>query len=104
MLVPRVSPTQRSRKLGHQPLVNGHPLRREKLLPGGLGELRRRHRAQVVMMMVVLTGRRLLIVMEPAMHRFTDMRAEHLAAMLQRHMRAGTKPGEQHERRDELAG
>jgi len=103
MLVPSVNFTQQGRKLRHQPIANGNPLRREKLLLRGFGELRRHHCAQVVMM-VVLTRCRLFIVMVTAMLGFTDMRAELLAAMLQRHVRAGTEPGEQHECRDELAG
>ena len=103
MLVRHVSPTQQRRKFRHQPLVNGHPLRREKLLLCGLGKLHRRCHPEVVMVLV-LTGRRCVIVMMFTVLRRVEMRAETLTPMLQRNVRAGTEPGEQHQRRDELAG
>ena len=104
MLVQRISAAQQSREFHEQPVIDRHPLRREELLVSRLGKLRRGHHAEVVMMVLAITGRRLVIVMMLAMLRLSDVRAERLPAMLQRHMRAGTEPGEQHQRRDELAG
>ena len=103
MLVPRINPAQQSREFRDQPVIDWHPLRREKLLVSRLGKLRRVHHSKIVMMVVAITGRRLVIVMMLAIHFLADMRDETLPAMLQRNVRAGTEPGEQHERRDELA-
>lgn len=102
MLVRHLSPTQQSHEFSQQSVVDRHPLRREKLLLGCLGELRRRRHPEVVMMLV-LAGRRCVIVMMITVLRLLEMRTENLPAMLQRNVRAGTEPGEQHERRDELA-
>ncbi len=56
------------------------------------------------MMIVVFTGRGRIIVMMVAMRLLSDMRDETLPAMLQRNVRTGTEPGEQHQCRDQLAG
>ena len=102
MLVRHVGPAQQSREFRQQTVVNRHPLRREKLLLGSLGKLRRRHRAEIVMMLI-FTGRRRVVVMMITVLRRVEMRAENLPAVLQRDVRTGTEPGEQHQRRDKLA-
>lgn len=76
--------------------MDAGPLRGDELLFCGLCPL---HgcRSEFMLMLVAICRRRAFIMMMLALRRLAGMRSQRYAPMLQDDMRAGKKPGEQHE-------
>jgi len=106
MLVKRFRAAQQRRQLGRQPIVERYPLRQERLLFGKLRKLRRRRHPQIMMMIAatLLRGGVVMIVIMLMVMIAAGVRGvKAFPTMIERHMHAGTEPGEQHKHCDKLA-
>jgi hypothetical protein len=99
----RIGLTRQRREFRDQTIDVWHPARSQNRLGKSLRHVRR-HRRVEIMMMSIIVRRGLVIVMLRAVPHLLEMRAKRHAAMLEREMRAGEEPGEQHERCGDAAG